>query len=210
VLRVGVVTIGLISIIGCGGSFEPTHRALSSVTSTGGAPVIQASVQILQPVAQLNTKGAIRLTGSCADGLKVSIYGDVAAPLEADCVSGRFSSDLVLVSPDGAKNIYVRQTNSQGQAASDQRAFVRDTTAPAVSFSAPAQNASVSSQGGVQGACDSGVPVEIAGSGLQAAVNAACVASAFNAVVVFTNGAGAKQITVSQTDAAGNSSTAAR
>ncbi len=64
----------------------------------------------------------------------------------------------------------------------------------------------VSGSATIGGACESGVMVDLAGAGVSAPVQTACANGTYGAMVVFTNGAGAKVILVSQTDAAGNSS----
>ena len=115
-----------------------------------------------------------------------------------------FAANLTLSSGDGNKTITVAQTDAAGNVGSSNRTFVLDTAAPVVAITSPAAGTSASSGLTIQGTCQNGLSVQIAGSGVSASSVATCASGAFSASITFSSSDGNKTIVVSQTDAAGN------
>ncbi|MBX3020225.1 MAG: hypothetical protein KF799_01000 [Bdellovibrionales bacterium] len=183
-----------------------SSRALNVVKDTG-APLLTLS----QPAAGTSVQSVVNLQGTCENGLNVDISGNGAAAMSSVvCVNKAFSTSVALSAGDGAKALTVSQTDAAGNTASVQRSFVRDTTAPAVTISAPAAGTIGGTGLSLSGTCENGLTVAISGAGLQAPMNVTCANSAFNANIVFSAGDGAKNVTVAQTDAAGNVGTGTR
>jgi len=80
----------------------------------------------------------------------------------------------------------------------------QDLSAPVVTISAPAENTSASAGVTISGACETGLVVNIAGSGIVQTPAQLCANGNYSANVVFTAGDGGKAVGVAQTDAAGN------
>src|SRR5690606_25494505 len=62
----------------------------------------------------------------------------------------------------------------------------------------------------ISGACETGLPITISGSGVAASSAATCTAGSYSSAITFSNGEGNKDVNVSQTDGAGNSGSASR
>ncbi|WP_412470671.1 tandem-95 repeat protein [Halobacteriovorax sp. RT-2-4] len=88
-------------------------------------------------------------------------------------------------------------------------AFVIDSIAPALSYTSPANNSYHLSSTTINGNCESGLNINISGD-IQAAFSIACSGGTFSQTVNFSDNDGAKNITINQVDAAGNSTSVTR
>lgn len=88
--------------------------------------------------------------------------------------------------------------------------LVLDRIAPVVTLSSPAANASAQSSMTVTGTCEAGLDINYAGSGLLSSFSQPCTGGSFSQTLYFSAGEGAKAVTVSQTDAAGNTTSVSR
>lgn len=168
------------------------------------------AIAITQPAASTLFQNTLSVSGTCQNGLTVNFSGaGWMSPASTSCANGTFSATITFTAGDGTKNLIASQT-SNGLTGSASRSFVRDTTAPVVTIAAPAANSWLRTSAALSGACENGLPVQIAGAGANASSTATCSNGAFSANVTLSNGDGAKVITVSQTDAAGNTGSVSR
>lgn len=169
------------------------------------------AVAITQPAANTYFQNTLTVSGTCQSGLPVVFSGTGwMSPANTTCTSGTFSAVITFTAGDGSKNLIVSQTSSAGLTGSASRTFVRDTTAPALTIASPAANSAYKSTVTLMGACEAGLNVQIAGSGVAAASSATCTSGAYSASVTLSNGDGSKTVQLSQTDAAGNATTVSR
>jgi hypothetical protein len=171
------------------------------------APVLAFST----PAANTSAQTGVTITGTCEAGLTVNLSGTgLASPSTTTCPSGTFSQAITFTSGDGTKAITVSQTDEAGNTGSASRNFVKDTTAPVLAFSTPAANTEAKTGVTITGTCEAGLTVNLAGAGLASPSTTTCTSGSFSQAITFTSGDGTKTITVSQTDAAGNTGTASR
>ncbi|MBX3034047.1 MAG: DUF1592 domain-containing protein [Bdellovibrionaceae bacterium] len=198
-----------VTLSGTDGSKNVTVSQVDSLNRTGmdsrnfvkdAAPPI---LSINAPDALTATKSAIALSGSCESGQEVTITGGTQT-LKANCVNSAFSSSVTLTSTDGTKTISVAQSDAVGNSSTASRQFVLDTKSPVVAVSSPASGAIVQGTVTVSGSCETGIPVEISGTGVSSTTTTNCANSAFSTSVVLSSGDGTKALVISQTDAPGN------
>ncbi|NJL25823.1 MAG: hypothetical protein HC902_12040 [Calothrix sp. SM1_5_4] len=159
---------------------------------------------IAAPAAGTSARSGITLTGACADGLPINVTGGgVSSPATVTCASGQYSAPVVFSGGDGIKNVSVSQTDAAGNTGSVNRDFVRDNAAPEVRITGPRGGAASKGPIALQGTCETGIPVSITGD-IKTSVEVACAAGGFSADVVLAGADGAKTVTASQTDGAGN------
>ncbi len=162
------------------------------------------SIRITAPAANTATRTNLTVSGTCVSGLQVSLTGAITATTTG-CNNGQFASPVTFSTGDGTKNVIAAQTDTAGNVGSDNRNFILDTTAPLVRFSTPAAGTPVGAQVAVTGTCETGLPVQLSGTGLGTAGPVSCTGGQFNANITLSAGDGSKNIVASQTDAAGNS-----
>jgi hypothetical protein len=167
------------------------------------APVIA----ITSPAANTVAKTGLTVSGACETGLTVNLSGTgLSSATTTTCSAGAFSAAITFSAVDGTKNIIASQTDSVGNTSSDNRNFVKDTTAPAIAISSPAANTVAQTGLTVSGTCETGLTVNLSGTGLLAATTTTCSAGAFSAAITFSAVDGTKNIIASQTDSVGNTS----
>ena len=163
-------------------------------------------IRITAPAGGFTTQANLTLVGTCEAGLPVSISGAVSAPSTTACSNGSFSAPITLSNGDGQKNVVVSQTDAAGLTGSDNRNFVRDTTAPVIKITAPAAGSATTGNLVLVGTCETGLPVNVSGA-VNAPSTAVCTNGGFSTPITVSNGDGVKNVIVSQTDAAGNTGT---
>lgn len=178
------------------------------VTINSAAPLLAFST----PAANSNFNSGITVTGTCEVGFNVTVGGTGANGTQSvTCVNpGTFSTNVTFSSGDGTKTIDISQTDGAGNIFSDSRSFVLDTVAPVTTITSPAANTPAQSGVTLTGACENGLAVILSGSGLQSPNSTTCSSGSYSQAVMFTAGDGTKTITVTQTDLAGNSTSASR
>lgn len=168
-------------------------------------------IAITAPAANTAAKDGVTISGTCQAGITVEISGAGVQTTTATCSGGSFSKAISFSAGDGAKLVTVKQTNSTTTATgTDSRSFMRDTVAPALTIAMPAANASAKTSLTLTGACETGLAVNFAGSGVAATSSVSCVSGAYTSLITLSAGDGAKQVTVTQTDAVGNGTTQTR
>lgn len=179
------------------GNTGTANRSFQLVTA---APTIR----ITAPAVNTVTQGGLTVSGTCVNGLTVTLTGDLGAAVTTAC-NGTFSANINLAGADGSKTITASQTDAAGNIGSDSRTFIKDTTSPVVRFSTPAANTVAGNTLTVAGTCETGLQVQLSGTGLGTPGPVSCPAGTFNATITFSAGDGTKNIVATQTDAAGNS-----
>jgi hypothetical protein len=140
--------------------------------------------------------GAVSISGPINNGAGQSTF-------TAACSSGSWTANLSLTGTDGNKVVTAAQTNLFGTTTTVNRAYTKDTSAPLLTVSSPANSTRAKAGLTVAGTCESGLPVAISGTGLSASVNAPC-SGTFSQAIAFSAGDGNKAVTILQTDLAGN------
>lgn len=176
--------------------------AILSVTFDPSAPTLAFNT----PAANAAFNGPLTVTGTCESSYNVLLGGAGASSSQTvPCSGGAFSAVVTLSSGDGSKQIDISQTDLAGNTNLVSRTFILDTIAPNLTLVSPATNTSAQSGVTISGACESGLSVVLSGSGLQSPSSTACLANNYSQAILFTSGDGTKNITVTQTDTAGNS-----
>ena len=177
----------------------PTVVLASSATASTKESPIAFTATFSEPVSGLSLS-AISVTNGAASALSGSgaNYTFNVTPAGQGAVSvailGNQANDAAL--------------NSNTASTTISRIF--DTVAPVLTIATPA-TASYTKLGSVvlSGACETGLLVNVGGTGLSTIGTTPCASSTFSTTVSFSAGDGSKNMTVSQTDAAGNVANAA-
>ena len=166
---------------------------------------VAPALSLISPATGTARQAGVTLVGTCETGLSVSLSGSgLASPSSTTCSGGAFSQAILFTPVDGSKTITLTQTDAAGNVGTVTTSFVRDSTGPAIAFTAPTANTSAQTGVTIIGTCESGLTVDLSGAGLSSPATTTCVNGAFNQAIVFTSGDGTKAITASQTDAASN------
>ncbi|MEQ1665658.1 MAG: hypothetical protein ABL927_09815, partial [Bdellovibrionales bacterium] len=145
------------------------------------------TLAITLPLANTVAQTGLTVSGTCESGLTVNLSGaGLSAASTATCTAGAFSAAITFSAVDGTKNIIASQTDSVGNTSSDNRNFVKDTSAPAIAITSPAANTVAQTGLTVSGTCESGLTVNLSGAGISAASTATCTAGAFSAAITFS------------------------
>lgn len=169
------------------------------------------AVAITMPNANTAGKDSLTISGTCENNTPISISGTgVAAPSTATCVNTAFTANVFFSAGDGNKIVTVAQTNGVGVTGMNSRSFVRDTTAPVVTIASPLANTETKTTIALVGACETGLPVRIAGTGVTTATSVVCNAGQYSSTITLSINDGQKVVEVSQTDSVGNIGQVAR
>lgn len=191
------------------GSQTKTYQVIEST-------VPALNVTIAMPAANTSTKGSLVLSGACQNNLPVTIEGTGIQTTTATCTSSSYSQEIILVGTDGSKQITVSQSNVvSGAKGSASRPYILDTKAPQISVSSPVEGAPSKETISIVGGCETGTQVSsqvyISGSGLSNPTTVGCGGGVYNLQnITLSSGDGVKQIIITQTDEAGNSTTITR
>jgi hypothetical protein len=163
------------------------------------------ALTIASPAAGTSAQAGVTLTGVCESGLEVRVTGTgVSAAISGACTSGGYSIPILFSAGDGTKSITVSQTDAAGNPASVVRSFNRLTVAPMIAISAPAANTAAQTGVTLSGTCQTGLNIQLSGSGLASPSSTTCPSGTFSVAITFSANDGVKNVIVSQTDAAGN------
>lgn len=163
------------------------------------------SVTITSPVANTYLPGSFTVQGACEVGFPVVVGGSgVATSATVSCNAGTYSATVNVSAGDGSKIVTASQTDSANNTASASKTYLRDTTAPVLTITSPANG--TTGQNGVTlvGTCETGLTVNFSGTGLAGTSSVICVGGSYSANLTFSNNDGPKTINVSETDGAGN------
>ena len=182
-----------------------------SITLTASTLPVPSIAITSPPANQLTNNRTLTLSGTCESGLTVSLSGaGLSSPSQANCDNGTFSVSIQLSASDGLKNVMASQTNTQNRVGQSSRSFQLDMTAPALAIVTPAAGFQSPDKISIGGNCETGLLVMLSGSGLAMPSSVNCNSGMFAATVDLSAGTGIKAVQVTQTDAAGNASTAQR
>ncbi len=168
---------------------------------------VPPAIAITGPAAGTVAQTGLTLTGTCANGLAITISGaGVSQPTSATCVNGTFSAPITFSSSNGNKTVTVSQTDSFGGNGSASSTFVGDIP-PVVTISSPAAGTYTKGPLTLTGTCTSGILVRISGA-VTPVPGVACSSGTYSAALSLTSPDGTKNVVVTQTDAYGGVGTA--
>ncbi len=190
-----------------------------SVGNISPAAVSNITLGILPPAptvtapanGALTNSVAQNIIGGCETGATVNITGDVVGgPISGACAGSLYNISVTLTALNGIKNYSVSQTNTAGASPSTARTLNLDSTAPSAPTITSPMNGALTNLTAqtVTGACETGATVSLTGNITGGPLTAACTASMYSRAVTLTGGDGAKSISATQTDPAGNTSAA--
>ena len=170
----------------------------ATVTRSVTVDTMAPALSVTSPDYDLTTVAAVTVSGTTEPGATITVDG---APVTV-AGSGAFTTSVTL--SEGANTITVVATDAAGNSVTVTRRVTRDTVAPAITVSAPADGAVTSSTAvTVSGTVEVGAGVTV--NGIRAAVSAT---GAWSVSLALSDGT--QTITVTAVDAAGNSVTDAR
>lgn len=182
-----------------------------AVSTTPPPPEPTPAVTIASPVNGSQFNGSPTLIGACTVGLAVQIGGTgVTPPVTATCTAGMYTQPIQLSVGDGAKEVRVSQTNANQVTSAATVTIIKDTVQPNLSLTSPAVGTIAAAGLTLKGGCETGLPVLVSGTGVASTVQGGCANQTYSIDVVFSTGDGAKTVSVSQTDGAGNKATQTR
>ncbi len=178
----------------------------SQASGTYNNDTTPPAVAITSPSADTSAQNGLTVGGTCEAGLNVTLAGSgVATSVTVACnASGLFTGNITFSAGNGVKTVTASQTDTVGNTGTSSRNFIRDLTAPIVTITSPVANTYLPANFTVQGACETGLSVVVAGAGISNATTVSCSAGAYSASVSVSAGDGTKNITAQQTDLAGN------
>ncbi len=149
------------------------------------------------------------VSGSCIAGTPLRISGNIGGgPVDWVCdTSAYYSQSISLATGDGPKSLSVSTTNPNFALYININLDMTAPTAPTITSHTNNATVSLLNQT-LAGACESGSTLNISGSITGSPIAAACSAGNYSRVISLSNGDGAKTINITQSDLAGNVSTA--
>lgn len=156
-------------------------------------------------------KESFSIMGACEDGITVQISGSgLTQGKNLTCGNGAYSTSLNLSPGDGSKSIQVRQADAVGNTSTVALTVVRDTTAPQLKITSPAENTEAETGLTIGGTCEGSQSVTVSGSGVMSNQSTACSNGSFTANITLSSGDGIKLVQVKQNDQIGNTATDSR
>ena len=172
---------------------------------------IPPSLAFTSPSINTKAQNDLSISGSCESGIPVNISGSgVVLPSTTICIANTFNQDIQFSSNDGIKNIVISQRDEAGNIESKNRDFIKDTTAPTLTYLAPATNSTAQFGLILTGTCEPDILINISGTGVASSSSTNCNSGFFNQSIIFSNMDGTKNIIISQMDSAGNTGTTNR
>lgn len=194
--------------------------ASGNISTMASTVVIEYStvgpvLSFTSPAAGTFAQGSIAIAGTCdKDAGTVTLNGDITSNTVSCDTAGTFTATLNFTGADSAKNVVATQTDAFGNNGSASRSFIKDTTAPLIVITSPTANARKMSAINIVGTCDtepgSSAHLIFSGDieGSPVTGTGVCVDGEFTQAVTLSGLDGNKTVTVTQTDAAGNSGSA--
>ena len=165
-------------------------------------------VTVTSPANNSYAKNSVVMSGACEIGSNVDFSGDVAADFSIACSTGTWSQNVNFLDPlvDGNKNIVVSQTDPAGNTTTVNRTYINDNLPPIITRTSP--GSPILTNGNSQtwsGTCEGNYTVTVGGD---ASGNFACSSGSWTWTTPSVSTDGTRNYTLTQTDAAGNTSTA--
>jgi hypothetical protein len=169
---------------------------------------VAPAITITSPAANSYVGSTFTVQGACVTGLQVTLSGGgIASAVSAACTNGAYSAGVTTSAGDGTKTVTASQTDSAGNTGTASRNFLRDTTAPVLTISSPANGTTAQSGILITGTCEPGLTVSFSGSGVSSSSSVTCTSNGtYQANLGLSTGDGPKTVNVSETDPAGNNS----
>lgn len=170
------------------------------------------SISINAGAAYTNSTSAA-LTLSATDsnsGIQIYITNTAGCGSGGTYEAYSTSKSWTLAQTNSTATVYVKfkdSVSNESSCISD--SIIHDSIAPSIAYSSPSDGSYGTTGLTVSGTCENGIAVTLNGSGITS-TTATCSSGSFSSAVAFTAGEGNKPITISQTDLAGNSTSAAR
>ena len=169
------------------------------------------TLSVTSPAANSTYSTSFTLAGTCQTGLTVTVTsaGISGSPVSTTCVAGAFSQGITLTGSDGSKTLTISEQDAAENTASTTLTVVRDSTAPSVAITSPANNTGLSSTSvtvPLTGTCETGLTV-ILGGNVPAGQTTTCASGTFTFSSWQINSGTSPysvSVNVSQLDAAGN------
>lgn len=194
------------------------HTAWVSQTDLAGNKAVQSLqfmvdnnsplVKILAPLvnANLETSSLVNIRGTCENGLNVQIAGPaLSAPLSILCAGSAFQVTAIMSSTAGTAAITASQTDMAGNNGSVSTNVVLKLPTiptPVVKITSPAVNFLTRNRSlTLQGTCESGLSVQVSGTGITSATQTSCNNGNYQAMIQLTAADGLKNVIVAQTNA---------
>lgn len=163
------------------------------------APTLTQTSQLTSVTSSTNT---LNYSGACENGLPVVVSGSASA--NVTCSSGVWmwqASSTV----DGTFNYTFSQTDLAMNVTSVSAVWVRDATPPVLTWTSPTEGLSFKSSLVATGSCESGLSIHFSGTGILNSFSQTCTGGTYSQSLFLSNSEGTKNITITQTDAVGNS-----
>lgn len=184
---------------------------IATYTTTNFSIDSQApSLTLSAPNSLYKTQSQISVSGTCESLIPVLVLGDGITNQSISCSSGAFASNISISGSDGTKNLTFSQQDQAGNVTTVSRAFIKDSQGPVLTFLGPSANTKARTSLAITGSCESGLSVSVAGSGISNPGSASCNSGSFSYTVDLSGSDGIKNVSVSQTDEAGNTGSVSR
>ena len=178
---------------------DTTSPASTSISINAGASYTNSTSATLTLAATDSNSGIqmyVTNTSGCASGGSYEAFNA--------------SKSWTLGQTNGTATVYVKFKDAVGnESACNSDTIIHDNVAANIAYSSPADGSYGTTGLTVAGTCEDGLTVTVNGSGITA-TTATCSSGSFSKAVNFTAGEGNKQVTISQTDLASNSTSATR
>ena len=222
----GVFNVQATSAIGSDGSYnfsllstDVAGNTLCSSPTTGYLLDTTPPSVLISSISATNTNASpipVSVTFSeSVTGFTTSSVTVVNGTISAFTGSGTTYSFSVTPSAQGALSVSVAANQASDQAlngnlVSNTLSRTYDSVAPSLTIATPAASSFTNQTSVVlSGGCETGLTVSVSGTGISTTGTTPCTSSAYSTSVALTSGDGVKNISVSQTDSAANTSTAA-
>lgn len=168
-------------------------------------------LSITGPAADTPAKTGVTITGACEDGLAIALSGaGLASPTSATCTAGAFSQAITFTPGDGPKTITLNQADAAGNSTTVSRNFIKDTTAPALTFTTGVQNQSSNGNAAAfSGTCEAGLTITATYNSTTEGTTTCSTDGVWTYSSAAQTTDGARTYTFTETDAAGNTSSIA-
>jgi len=167
------------------------------------------SVSFTSPAASSATDAGVTVNGTCETGSgNITLTSAaLASSTTATCTAGAFTKILTLIPPDGTITVSATQTDEAGNVGNGSLSLALDTTAPLLLLVTPTDGDSAQTSLTLNGTCETGLIVSATGVGISGTPSTICASASFTLNLSLSAGEGTKAVTLTETDAVGNTST---
>lgn len=185
------------------------HQNVSAPLSVQIRRITQLpQVTITAPASGLRTRVTSHTLQGACDQQSVTITSTKiqGSPRVGACMSGAYSIPVIFLGPDGPIDVRAESIGPSGLVGFATASYVLDTTAPVLSIQSPAQSTALTSTNvNVDLICEAGLSVQVGGDRTAPSSVNCPTSGRTQFTVTLSSGAGVKNLSFSQTDAAQNS-----